>query len=36
MLEREVKKIAAELVRPINHGLETIGSATLFGKYKTD
>ena len=32
-LEREVKKIAGELVRPINQGLETIGSATLFGKY---
>src|SRR5215469_2988467 len=32
-LEREVKKIAAELVRPMNQGLETIGSATLFGKY---
>src|SRR5215469_1723755 len=28
--EREVKKMAAEFLRPMNHGLESIGSATLF------
>jgi Phage integrase, N-terminal SAM-like domain len=31
--EREVKKIAAELLRPMNQGLQTIGSATLFSDY---
>ncbi len=30
---REVKKIAAELLRPINQGLESIGSATNFNHY---
>jgi integrase len=30
MPEREVKKIAAEILRPINQGLVTIGSATNF------
>jgi len=33
MLEREVKKIAAELLRPINQGLQSIGSATNFTTY---
>jgi integrase len=33
MPEREVKKIAAEFLRPLNQGLETIGSATNFTKY---
>ncbi len=33
MPEREVKKIAAELLRPLNQGLITIGSATKFGDY---
>jgi hypothetical protein len=33
MPEREVKKIAAELLRPLNQGLESIGSATNFAKY---
>jgi integrase len=33
MLEREVRKIAAELLRPLNQGLESIGSATNFTKY---
>jgi integrase len=33
MPEREVKKIAAELLRPLNQGLESIGSATNFTKY---
>jgi integrase len=31
--EREVRKIAAELLRPLNQGLESIGSATNFTKY---
>jgi len=31
--EREAKRIAAELLRPMNQGLETIGSATPFGSY---
>jgi len=31
--EREVKKIAAEFLRPMNQGLQTIGSATLFSDY---
>jgi hypothetical protein len=30
---REVKKIAAEHLRPINQGLENIGSATNFTTY---
>jgi hypothetical protein len=33
MPEREVKKIAAEYLRPINQGLESIGSATNFTTY---
>ncbi|HVR23922.1 MAG TPA: tyrosine-type recombinase/integrase [Candidatus Polarisedimenticolia bacterium] len=33
MGEREVKKIAAELLRPLNQGLESIGSATKFVDY---
>jgi integrase len=32
-LEREAKKIAAELVRPMNQGLISIGSAVSFGEY---
>jgi len=31
--EREVKKLAAELLRPLNQGLESIGSATNFQRY---
>lgn len=31
--EREAKRIAAEMLRPMNQGLETIGSATPFGSY---
>lgn len=31
--DREVKKIAAEFLRPLNQGLESIGSATNFTKY---
>jgi len=33
MLEREVKKIAAERLRPLNQGLITIGSAINFENY---
>jgi integrase len=33
MGEREVKKIASEHLRPLNQGLETIGSATNFQHY---
>jgi len=33
MSEREVRKVAAEVVRPINQGLESIGSATNLGEY---
>jgi integrase len=33
MLEREAKKIAAELIRPLNQGLESIGSGTNFSRY---
>jgi integrase len=33
MLEREVKKIAAERLRPLNQGLVTLGSATKFEDY---
>ena len=33
MLEREVRKIAAELLRPVNQGLITVGSATTFSEY---
>jgi hypothetical protein len=36
MGEREVKKIAAELLRPLNQGLESIGSATNFTTYVND
>jgi hypothetical protein len=31
--EREARKIAAEMLRPMNQGLESIGSATEFGAY---
>ncbi len=31
--EREARKIAAEMLRPMNQGLESIGSATPFGTY---
>jgi integrase len=31
--EREIKKIAAEHLRPLNQGLQSIGSATLFADY---
>ena len=31
--EREARKVAAEMLRPINQGLESIGSATEFGAY---
>ncbi|MBV9146692.1 MAG: hypothetical protein JO065_12295, partial [Acidobacteria bacterium] len=31
--EREAKRIATELLRPMNQGLDTVGSATLFGSY---
>src|SRR5262249_37027610 len=33
--EREAKRLAAELLRPMNQGLETIGSAMSFGAYVT-
>ena len=33
MPEREVKKLAAEVLRPMNQGLVTIGAATQFGEY---
>lgn len=33
MPEREVRKIAAEVLRPLNQGLVTIGSATNFNDY---
>jgi ATP-dependent helicase/nuclease subunit A len=33
MPEREVKKIAAEILRPMNQGLVTIGSAMNFGEF---
>lgn len=33
MKEREVLKIASEMMRPMNQGLESIGSATQFGAY---
>jgi hypothetical protein len=31
--EREARKIAAEFLRPLNQGLESIGSATNFTVY---
>jgi len=31
--QREAQKIAAEMLRPMNQGLDTIGSATQFGAY---
>jgi integrase len=34
--EREVKKLAAEMLRPMNQGLESIGSATNFASYVND
>jgi integrase len=33
MPEREVRKMAAEMMRPMNQGLQTIGSATRFAEY---
>jgi len=33
MPEREVKKIAAEILRPVNQGLITVGSAVNFSEY---
>jgi hypothetical protein len=33
MLERKAKKLASEIVQPMNAGLQTIGSAIPFGKY---
>ena len=33
MPEREARKIALEFLRPLNQGLETIGSATMFSDY---
>jgi integrase len=36
MSEREVKKVVAEYLRPINQGLESIGSATNFTHYVTN
>jgi integrase len=33
MPEREVRKIAAEILRPVNQGLLTVGSAVKFGAY---
>jgi integrase len=33
MGEREVKKIAAEYLRPMNQGLQAIGSATVFNEF---
>src|SRR5215472_2397199 len=33
MLEREARKLASEIVQPMNTGLQTIASATPFGKY---
>jgi integrase len=31
--EKEAKRLAAEYLRPLNQGLESIGAATLFGSY---
>ena len=36
MPEREVKKIAAEILRPVNQGLVTVGSAVNFNQYMDD
>jgi integrase len=36
MPEREVQKIASEFLRPLNQGLQTIGSATGFSDYVKD
>lgn len=36
MPEREVRKVAAEHLRPLNQGLESIGSATKFETYVND
>jgi len=33
MPEREVRKMATEMLRPMNQGLQTIGSATRFAEY---
>jgi hypothetical protein len=32
VLEREARKIASEILRPMNQGLQTIGSATRFSE----
>ena len=36
MSEREAQKVAAEYMRPINQGLQSLGSATNFNSYVTD
>ena len=36
MPQREVVKIAAELLRPLNQGLESLGGATELSKYVSD
>jgi integrase len=36
MPEREVRKMATEMLRPMNQGLQTIGSATRFAEYIND
>ena len=36
MSAREVQKVADEYLRPLNQGLETIGSATNFRTYVDD
>src|SRR5271165_3651834 len=36
MPEREVRKVAAEHLRPLNQGLESLGSATNFATYVND
>jgi integrase len=36
MSEREVLKVAAEYMRPLNQGIQSIGSATNFQSYVTD
>ncbi len=33
MPEREAKKVAAEMLRPVNQGLVTVGSAVNFTEY---
>ncbi len=36
MSEREAQKVAAEYMRPLNQGLQSLGSATNFNSYVTD